>query len=60
MPPVLNIIALATLAASLSARALARASIIVVLGLVCARLLRQTRPVDAGARPDVQPYPRPR
>jgi hypothetical protein len=54
MPPVLNIIALATLAASLSARALARASIIVVLGLVCARLLRQTRPVDAGARPDVQ------
>jgi predicted MFS family arabinose efflux permease len=33
---------------------LTSAVIIVVLGFVCARLLRQTRPADAGARPDVQ------
>jgi predicted MFS family arabinose efflux permease len=25
------------------------------LGLACARLLRQTRPADANARPDVEP-----
>jgi hypothetical protein len=29
--------------------------VIVVLGMVCARLLRQTRPADADTRPDVQP-----
>ena len=34
---------------------LTSAVIIVVLGFVCARLLRQTRPADAGARPDLQP-----
>ena len=34
---------------------LTSAVIIVVLGLICARLLRQTRPADAGTRPDVQP-----
>jgi predicted MFS family arabinose efflux permease len=34
---------------------LTSAVIIVALGFVCARLLRQTRPADAGARPDVQP-----
>jgi len=34
---------------------LASAIIIVALGFACARLLRQTRPADAGARPDVQP-----
>ncbi len=34
---------------------LTSAGIIVVLGFVCARLLRQTRPADASARPDVQP-----
>ncbi|THD70085.1 MAG: MFS transporter [Bradyrhizobium sp.] len=34
---------------------LTSAGIIVVLGFVCARLLHQTRPADAGARPDVQP-----
>jgi hypothetical protein len=27
----------------------------IALGFVCARLLRQTRPADAAARPDVQP-----
>jgi predicted MFS family arabinose efflux permease len=34
---------------------LTSAVVIVVLGFVCARLLRQTRPADASARPDVQP-----
>ena len=34
---------------------LASAVIIVVLGFVCARLLRQMRPADADARPEVQP-----
>jgi predicted MFS family arabinose efflux permease len=34
---------------------LTSAGIIVVLGLVCARLLRQMRPADADMRPDVQP-----
>jgi len=34
---------------------LASALIITALGFVCARLLRQTRPADASARPDVQP-----
>ena len=34
---------------------LTSAVIIVALGFACARLLRQTRPADAGARPDVQP-----
>jgi hypothetical protein len=34
---------------------LAGATAMVVLGLVCARVLRQTRPADAAARPDVQP-----
>jgi predicted MFS family arabinose efflux permease len=34
---------------------LTSAVIIVVLGFVCARLLHQTRPADASARPDVQP-----
>jgi len=31
------------------------AILMVALGLACARLLRQQRPADAGARPDVQP-----
>jgi hypothetical protein len=34
---------------------LTAAVIIVALGFVCAKLLRQTRPADAAARPDVQP-----
>jgi predicted MFS family arabinose efflux permease len=34
---------------------LTSAVIITALGFACARLLRQTRPADAGARPDVQP-----
>jgi predicted MFS family arabinose efflux permease len=34
---------------------LTSASIIITLGFACARLLRQTRPADAAARPDVQP-----
>jgi hypothetical protein len=34
---------------------LTSAVIIVTLGIVCARLLRQTRPADAAARPDVAP-----
>jgi len=34
---------------------LTAAAIMVALGFVCARLLRQTRPADARARPDVQP-----
>jgi MFS transporter, DHA1 family, inner membrane transport protein len=34
---------------------LTSAIIIVVLGVVCARLLHQTRPADADARPDVGP-----
>ena len=31
------------------------AAVIIALGFVCARLLRQTRPADAAARPDVAP-----
>ena len=31
------------------------AIIITALGFACARLLRQTKPADADARPDVQP-----
>lgn len=34
---------------------LASAIVMVAVGVVCARLLRQTRPIDAAARPDVQP-----
>ena len=34
---------------------LVSAAIMIVLGFVCARLLRQTRPADAATRPDVQP-----
>ena len=34
---------------------LTSAVVIVALGFACARLLRQRRPADAGARPDVQP-----
>jgi predicted MFS family arabinose efflux permease len=34
---------------------LAAATVIIALGFVCARLLRQTRPVVAAARPDVEP-----
>jgi predicted MFS family arabinose efflux permease len=34
---------------------LTSAAIMVALGFACARLLRQKRPEDAGARPDVQP-----
>jgi MFS transporter, DHA1 family, inner membrane transport protein len=34
---------------------LSSAVIIVALGIVCARLLRQNRPADAAARPDVAP-----
>jgi predicted MFS family arabinose efflux permease len=34
---------------------LASAVIIVALGFACARLLRQSKPADASARPDVQP-----
>jgi predicted MFS family arabinose efflux permease len=34
---------------------LASAVVMVALGIACARLLRQTRPADAAARPDVQP-----
>jgi predicted MFS family arabinose efflux permease len=34
---------------------LAGAAAMVLLGLVCARILKQTRPADAAARPDVQP-----
>jgi predicted MFS family arabinose efflux permease len=34
---------------------LTSAVIITALGFACARLLRQTRPADAGARPDVEP-----
>jgi predicted MFS family arabinose efflux permease len=34
---------------------LTSAIIITALGFACARLLRQTRPADAGARADVQP-----
>jgi hypothetical protein len=34
---------------------LTSAVIIVALGFVCAGLLRQGRPADADARPDVQP-----
>ena len=34
---------------------LTSAAIVIVLGFFCARLLRQTRPADAAARPDVQP-----
>jgi hypothetical protein len=31
------------------------AACMIVLGLVCARLLRQRLPADAAARPDVEP-----
>jgi predicted MFS family arabinose efflux permease len=31
------------------------AAVMIALGLACARLLKQRRPADAGARPDVQP-----
>jgi predicted MFS family arabinose efflux permease len=34
---------------------LTSAVVIVALGIACARWLRQRRPADAGARPDVQP-----
>jgi predicted MFS family arabinose efflux permease len=34
---------------------LASAAIMIALGFACAKLLRQTRPADAAARPDVQP-----
>jgi predicted MFS family arabinose efflux permease len=34
---------------------LASATVMVALGLACARLLKQRRPADAGARPDVEP-----
>jgi hypothetical protein len=34
---------------------LTSAVVMVGLGIGCARLLRQTRPADAAARPDVQP-----
>jgi hypothetical protein len=34
---------------------LTAAVVIIALGFVCAKLLRQTRPADAGARPDVEP-----
>jgi predicted MFS family arabinose efflux permease len=34
---------------------LTSAAIMIALGFVCARVLRQRRPQDAGARPDVQP-----
>jgi hypothetical protein len=34
---------------------LTSACIITALGFACARLLRQKRPEDAAARPDVQP-----
>jgi predicted MFS family arabinose efflux permease len=34
---------------------LTSAAVMVGLGLACARLLKQRRPADAGARPDVQP-----
>jgi predicted MFS family arabinose efflux permease len=34
---------------------LTSAVVMVVLGLVCARVLKPTRPTDAAARPDVQP-----
>ena len=34
---------------------LTAAAVMIALGFVCARLLRQTRPADAAARPDVQP-----
>jgi predicted MFS family arabinose efflux permease len=34
---------------------LTSAAVMIALGVVCARLLRQTRPADAAARPDVQP-----
>jgi predicted MFS family arabinose efflux permease len=34
---------------------LTSAAIMVVLGFVCARLLRQMKPADADERPDVQP-----
>jgi predicted MFS family arabinose efflux permease len=34
---------------------LTAAAIMIVLGVFCARLLRQTRPADAAARPDVAP-----
>jgi predicted MFS family arabinose efflux permease len=34
---------------------LTSAVVITALGLACARLLKQTRPADASARPDVQP-----
>src|SRR3954454_20648392 len=34
---------------------LTSATIMIVLGFVCARLLRQTRPADVASRPDVQP-----
>ena len=31
------------------------AAVMIALGFACARLLRQPRPADAAARPDVQP-----
>jgi hypothetical protein len=34
---------------------LTSALVISALGFACAKLLRQRRPADAGARPDVQP-----
>jgi predicted MFS family arabinose efflux permease len=34
---------------------LTSAAVMIALGLACARLLKQRRPADAGARPDVQP-----
>lgn len=34
---------------------LTSAVVMIALGLACARLLRQTKPADAGARPDVKP-----
>jgi predicted MFS family arabinose efflux permease len=34
---------------------LASAAVMIALGLACARLLKQRRPADAGARPDVKP-----
>jgi predicted MFS family arabinose efflux permease len=34
---------------------LTAAAIMIALGFVCSKLLRQTRPADAATRPDVQP-----
>jgi hypothetical protein len=39
---------------------LTAAAVMIALGIACARLLKPARPADAAARPDVQPYPRPR